>query len=194
MTLSTITIATIDYTVYATREEVNNYLAVDPVRNAAWSALADTDDARGPFIVSATRRLDMLNWQGEKAGGATQENAWYRTGVSYADGTTVGDAELPLEVENSTALLAGSININPSDSQQGTSGSNIKKEKVGPIEQEFFRSQTGVILQDESAYNLIKQFLESSVVSAATGPLASGTGCDSTFADIDQWGRSRGFP
>ncbi len=194
MSLTTITINSVDYTAYASREEVNEYLAVDPVRSASWSALADTDDARGPFIVSATRRLDLLTWQGEKTGGATQENAWYRTGVSYGDGTVVADDELPLEVENATALLSGSINIDSSYADFGTTGTNTKRAKAGPVEVTSFRPETGVLLQDATAYNLIKQFLESSTVSSSTGPLASGTGGDSTFEDADQWGRNRGFP
>ncbi len=194
MTLSTITINSIIYTVYATRTEVNEYLAVDPVRMAAWAALADTDDARGPYIVAATRRLDMLTWEGEKTGGATQENAWYRTGADYEDGTAVGDAELPLEVQNATSLLSGSILIDPTVSQEGTSTNNTKRAKAGPVESENFRFQQGVQLQDTSAYDLIKQFLASDAVSASTGPLASGTGGSSTFSNIDQWGRDRGFP
>lgn len=194
MTLSTITINAIEYTVYATREEVNNYISIDPVRGPAWNALADTDEVRGPFIVSATRRLDMLTWEGEKAGGATQENAWFRTGVDFEDGTPVGAAELPTEVQNATSLLSGSINIDPSVAQFGTSTNNTKRAKAGPVESENFRFEQGVQLQDLSAYDLIKQFLASDVVSAGTGMLATGTEGKSTFDNIDQWGLNRGFP
>ena len=46
MTLSTITINSIVYTVYATREEVNEYISIDPVRGPAWNALTDDDENR----------------------------------------------------------------------------------------------------------------------------------------------------
>lgn len=194
MTINTITISGVDYIAYATRVEVNEYLAVDPVRMAAWAALPDTDDARGPYIVAATRRLDMLQWMGTKTGGATQENDWPRTGVKYPDGTDVSTTEVPLDVQNATALLSGSILINPSSANQGTSGSNTKRAKAGPVETESFRFVQGVQLQDESAYKLVFPYLASAGSGAGVGPLTSGTNGKSSFSNIDEWGRSRGFP
>ena len=194
MTINTITINSLDYEAYATRAQVNGYLAVDPVRKATWEALTDDDDSRGPDIVAATRRLDLLSWQGEKTGGAAQENAWPRTGLTYPDGTAVSTSEVPQEVENATALLAGSIAISAKVADEGTSGSNIKGVKAGSAEVDFFRAQKGKPLQDETAFKLVQQWLEASALSSALGPLATGTDGESTFEDIDQWGRTRGFP
>ena len=72
MTLTTITINTIDYVTYASLAEVNAYLNVEPVRSEAWNALTDDDATRGPFIIAGTRRLNLLSWAGEKTGGAAQ--------------------------------------------------------------------------------------------------------------------------
>ena len=67
MTISTITIETVDYVSYASVAEADAYLNVDPVRESTWEAL-DTD-GKGKKLVAATRRLDLLSWQGEKTGG-----------------------------------------------------------------------------------------------------------------------------
>ena len=195
MTIGTITINSIAYTTYATRTEVNEIINIDPVRGATWTALADTDDVRGPFIVAATRRLDLLTWQGTKTGAeGTQFEAWPRTGLSYPDGTAVSTTLSPQELVQATALLAGSIAISAKVADEGDSGSNIKGVKAGSAEVDFFRQQTGKPLQDETAFKLIQQWLEAAATSSALGPLATGTEGVSTFTDIDAWGRNRGFP
>ncbi len=192
MTITTITINTVGYTSYASVAEADAYLAVDPVRKATWEALS-TDD-KGLNLIAATRRLDLLSWQGEKTGGAVQENKWPRIGVSYPDGTAVSTSEVPQEVENATALLAGSIAITAKLADAGTSGSNTKRVKAGSAEVEFFRQQEGKPLQDETAFALILIFLEAASTSDALGPLATGTDGESSFEDIDEFGRNRGFP
>ena len=191
MTISTITIESVGYTSYATVAEADPFLNIDPVRETKWEALSV--DNKGKMLVSATRRLDLLTWQGEKTGGALQENAWPRTGVTFLDGTAVSTSEVPQEVENATILLAGSIAIRAATSQAGTSGSNRKRFKAGSAEIEFFRPTAGKPLQDDSAFALIDIFLEASTTSPALGPLATGTDGLSEFCDQDKFGRRRGF-
>lgn len=196
MTLTTITINTVDYVAYAGRVEVNSYLNVEPVRSEAWNALTDDDATRGPFVIAGTRRLNLLSWSGEKTGGAAQLNAFPRTGLYYADGTAVSSVEVPQEIEDATALLAGSINLDNETADSGTSGDNVKSAKAGSVNVAFFKSEKiAKALQDESAFTLIQQWLASSGVSAAVGGLYTGDACaESTFDDIDNWGRSGGFP
>lgn len=183
MTISTITISAVNYTAYASVAEADAYLAVDPTRSATWAALST--DVKGQYLVAATRRLDQLDWAGTKTGDEdTQDNAWPRTGVAYKDGTAVSDSEVPQAVEDATVLLAGSIALTPAQSNAGTSGSNQKRLKAGSAEIEFFRPTTGVALQDETAFALIRCFLAGQgVQSGSTGGLSSGTGADSTFKD-----------
>jgi hypothetical protein len=193
VTISTITIGGVDYTAYASVAEADPYLAVDPVRATAWAAL--TTDQKGANLVAATRRLDLLAWEGEKAGGASQAEAFPRTGLTYADGTAAPDDEVPQAVEDACILLAGSIAITAATSGAGSSGTNIKSVKAGSAAVEFFRQQDGVPLQDETAYALVREFLDGfSSVGSGTGNYATGTDGESTFSDIDQWGRDRGFP
>lgn len=195
MTLTTITINSIEYITYASLTEVNNYLNVEPVRSATWNALTDTDAVRGPFIIAGTRRLNLMSWAGEKTGGASQQNAWPRTGLEYPDGTDVSTSEVPQEIEDATALLAGSINIDNASADFGTSGSNLKSAAAGAVKAEFFRHVDGLVLQDESAFKLISLWLESATASSDTGALYTGdVDSTSTFNDLDQWGRSGGFP
>jgi hypothetical protein len=198
VTISTITISAVGYASYASVAEADPYLAVDPVRGAAWTLL--TVDQRGARLVAATRRLDLLNWSGGKAGGASQEDAWPRTGVTYADGTATSTTEVPKEVENACIILAGSIELKASVADAGTSAQNTRSVKAGSAAVEFFRRTEGKVLQDETAFVLVSQFLASFSSSASLGALVSGNedddGCpvESTFGDIDQWGRDSGFP
>ena len=193
MSISTITISGDDFTSYASRAEANTYLVADPVRATTWAALTDAN--KDINLVAATRRLDMLSWVGVKTGDYdTQENQWPRTGMEYADGSDVSTSEVPQAVENATCLLAGTIAIKAAKSEMGTSGSNIKGVKAGSAAVDFFRASDGIPLQDESAYALVKVFLEATAYSSALGPYAYGTDGESSFSSLDNWGRTRGFP
>ncbi|KFH18424.1 hypothetical protein ELZ19_06740 [Brucella abortus] len=192
MAITTITIGGNDYVAYASVAEADAYLAVDPVHGPTWAALAT--DAKGSNLVAATRRLDLLNWAGSKASGDDQEEQWPRTGVTYRSGGSVPDDEVPLGVERATIILAAAIAADPELSGAGTSGSNAKRVKAGTAEVEFFRQQTGVPLQDETAYNLVREFLQAASMSAAVGPMASGTDGESSFADGNKYGRLAGYP
>lgn len=180
----------VDYTSYASLAEANTRLAVDPVRSAAWALLSDPQ--KNVNLVAATNRLDLLNWAGEKAGGNSQENAFPRTGLTYSDGEAVTDSDVPHEVEVATILLAGSIALDASLANSGSSGSNIERVKAGSAEVEFFRPTTGKPIQDETVFALIKAFL-SGAASSSVGAFASGTGDESAFSDDCKYGRTKGF-
>lgn len=186
MSLSTITINTVDYVSYASVAEADSYLAVDPVRFATWNAL--TVDQKGSYLVAATRRIDLMRFSGEKTGDyETQDNAWPRTGMVYEDGSSVSTTEVPQAVEDATILLAGSTAIDASVSSAGTSGNNIKMLQAGSASITYFRPSDGKPLQDESAFALLRPFL-SGGVSSTVGVFASGTDQVSSFVD-DQMGK-----
>jgi len=192
MTISTITIATVDYTAYASVTEADQYLAVDPVRGTTWAA--KTTDQKGALLVAATRRLDLFSYSGDKTGGSVQANQWGRTSLTYPDGTTVPDDEVPLDIQNATILLAGTMAITPAAGNAGTSGSNKKKVKAGSAEVEFFRPTTGVPLQDETAWALLQYWLANSVTSASVGMVAYGTDTESSFEDSRVYPITDGYP
>jgi hypothetical protein len=194
MTLTTITIGAADYVSNSSVAEADNFLAVDPVRATAWAAL--DVDGKGAKLVAATRRLNPLLWMGEKTNGeGTQPDAWPRTNVTYLDGTAVSTTEVPIEVDQATMLLAGSIAINATVSQTATSGSNTKRLKAGSAEVEYFKATSGKALQDETAWALVKQFMGrvTSNSVGATAPGSSGVETSSFLDDQQGFGLTKGF-
>lgn len=186
MSISTITIAGVDYVSYASVAEADAYLNADFTRDPSWEIISTEN--KGKHLITATRRLNILNWQGLKAGGAdAQADAWPRINVTYKDGTPVTTVDVPQEVEAATILMAHTIATNSAASQAGSSGNNnIKRLQAGSANLEYFRPGVGVPLQDETAYALIKQFLTSGL-SDAIGPNRYGEDAQSSFAD-DQMG------
>ena len=187
MTITTINIGGVNYTSYASVVEADAYLAVDPTRSAAWAAL--NPDQKGTNLVAATRRLDLLQWSGEKVD-PNQETQWPRNNAT-CDGESVPNTGVPKPVENATGLLAGSITRDASASNQGTSGSNIKKAKAGSADVTFFRPTNGVALQDTTAYSLVQCYLDGA--GGAYG-LVSGNCDNSEFLDKEAPGLNRGYP
>ena len=195
MSITTITINTIDYIAYASLVEANIYLAADPTRSAAWNAL--TDDQKSINLVAATRRLDLLEYSGEKTGGRTQEREWPRTGAT-CDGVDIGTTtDVPIEIQNATALLAGSITLDATASNAGTSGSNIERVKAGSAEVQFFSPQQGVAVQDQTVFNLVQCLLQGNTGAGAGFGSVFGTTGDnaaSAFEDRGAPERSEGYP
>lgn len=193
MSITTITIGGVEYVSYSSVAEADATLAVDATRADAWAVL--TIDQKGARLVQASRRLDLLRWAGVKAGGDAQQEAFPRADLTYASGNPAPDDDVPTAVARATALLAGSIALDASAGEQGSSGSNVKSVRAGSTGVEFFRQQTGVPLADETAYALVREFLDGvGVGSGATGPAAFGTDECSVFADRGAWGRTAGFP
>ena len=194
MSLSTITVGGNDHISYASVDEADIALSVDPTRMVAWAALSGED--KGIRLIAATNRLDLLSWQGQKTAGASQPNKWPRSGLLYRDSESVPDDTIPAEIERATILLAGSIASRPAQSNAGTSSIAVKRVKAGPAEVEFFHRQesvSGKPIQDETVFELVRQWLEgSNVVTGSTGPLATGTDGKSSF-EGDRYERSEGF-
>lgn len=184
-----------EYISYASLEEADKRLIVDPVRGPAWSLL--TDNEKESFLVSATNRLDLLRWQGSKTGGALQVNAWPRTGTTFCDGSPTSTDEAPVDVEVATILQAGTIVIDPKASLAGGSGSNIKAVGAGPATVTFFQPQKGGALQDITVHELLKCYLESSAPGGTSvGAYAPGSGADaqkSCFGEREPFKLSKGY-
>lgn len=129
-------------------DDANAYVTVDDaeayasyrVGSAAFLAL--TDDQKIQALVTATRDIDTLEddpgFVGERAS-EDQALAWPRTGTD-----TAASDELPRSLVNATIELAMSyapafesgstLDVLNADTGNG----NIKREKTGPLETEFF--------------------------------------------------------
>lgn len=190
MTISTITIGENVYMSYASLEEADAYLAVDPIRSVSWIALPD--EKKNANLVAATRRMDLLNYNGELAE-EDQALKWPRKNATRC-GVPVSETELPIEIQNATILLAGSIELDGSVADSGGSGSNIRRVEAGSAGVEFFRPTIpGLALQDETAFRLVSCFLDGSDGSGAGYGFASGTDGKSIFGDPDYPGFERGL-
>ena len=184
MTLTVLDVGGVDYESYASVTEADNIIAVDPVRMSAWAALSEDD--KKIYLIAATNRLDLLGWQGSKTGGASQEHAFPRSGLQYADGSAVDDSTIPDIIARGTSLLAGSIAIRPAQADEGTSAQAISAIKAGPVEIEYFRrdqSVRGTPLQDETVWRLVLPWLETGA--AILAPVVTGTDGGSSFTDRD---------
>jgi hypothetical protein len=134
-----------DANAYATVEEAEAYAAYR-VGSAAFLAL--TTDQKIQALVTATSDIDTLEadpgFVGDRASD-DQALAWPRTGTDDYD-----DDELPRSLVNATIELAMSYapafatgsTIDPLATEAGNG--NIKREKVGPLETEYFAAgETG---------------------------------------------------
>lgn len=194
MTITTITISGSDYISYASVLEADTRLLVDPRRGVSWADL--NVDEKGANLVAATNRLDLMAWQGAKTGGVEQKNDWPRTGMRHCDGTPTSTTEVPYDVANATIIQAGSITLDPSTADAGSSGSNVKKVSAGSANVTFFTLKKGPNLQDETVYILIKCYLESYVSGVGAGAFASGTSKEdatSSFTKGENFKLTKGF-
>lgn len=189
--MGTVTIGGTTYNIYGTSAAADAYLAARVVGSeaAAWEDL-DADD-RSKALVSGTRYLDRQNWNGQRTVLA-QDLEFPRTGLTDKDGNAVDDATVPLLMEEANYELALALNADATILDKGSTASNTKSVKAGSASVSFFRATDGAKLPSV-AFELVGLFLGGSDTSN-TGPLATGTDGESAFGDIDQWGRTRGFP
>lgn len=164
-----VTIGSITYPVYSDLDTTDEYLNAD-FAAGAWRAEADVDQ-KARAIVTGTRLLDALPWRGEKTD-PDQENAFPRTGMGLSD---IADDEIPQEITDANAILARHIHDGSLVLSSTTTASNIKRQKAGSVEVEYF---SPIILGDptrlpQDVLDLIKRFLAGTGVPA--GVIATGT-------------------
>ena len=198
MSISQVSINGHDYTTYASVAEADIVLAVDPVRRTEWSTASEMD--KEIYLIAATQRLDLLSWDGAKAGGASQAHAFPRSGLTYADGTAVPSDEVPADVERACILLAGSISGDEKHaSAVTTSTASIERLKAGPVEIEYADGSSVETnssgLQDQDVHQLVAHWITTSHVGSgtATGSVVSGVGAQSSFCDVSPYGLVDGY-
>ena len=142
------------------------------VGGSAWLAL--TPDQKVQALVTASQDLDALEsavgFCGVRASD-TQALAWPRTGTDYADD------EIPVPLQRATIELAMSYapviaGTAAGDVLSPATNGNVKREKAGPVETEYFASgETGSATL--STYPLIVQRY---LVALVCTPTVSGYG------------------
>lgn len=133
--MGTVTINTVDYEIYGTLAEAQQYLAVK-FEAEVWAAASVEDQSK--YLVLATRYFNRIRWKGDITDSATpQPLAWPRdnTGVTgHANGTT------PDEIHNGFWEYVAQLAEDPSITNNPTTGSNVQRAKGGEAEVWFFRS------------------------------------------------------
>ena len=192
MSLSDLVIDSETYKAYASLVEANTYLAVDTTgRGVAWAAL--TDPGKLKNLVAATRRLDLMPWRGTPTGGATQENAWPRSGLTYPNGDALPDNVIPRSLEHACILLAGTIAATPAVSNAGVVNRPIRRVRAGSAEVEFSPEPAvqanPLRIGDETVQALIRHWIRGKPGSLSA---AFGTDGESIF-EGDSFRRTYGF-
>lgn len=108
-------------------DDANNYIgaAFGPTYSA-WMVLSDDD--KGRTLVSATRYLNELPWQGAPTGvldSSATTLAWPRTGV-LIDGAPVDSTTIPNDIVQACFELAVLISAKPAVTSLLDQGSNIQ--------------------------------------------------------------------
>ena len=185
-----VTIGGTTFEIYGTRTAAINYMKAR-LGADAWNSASSSDKDRA--LVSATRKIDRENWIGDKTAPAPgQPLEFPRTGLIDKDGVAVGSVNVPLLVEEANYELALVLLDDATKQDSGDTSSNTKRVKAGSAEVEFFRQTAGHAFPD-IIQDLIGLWLDG-LDFAGSGNADFGTDGCSTFDDIDQWGRTRGFP
>lgn len=126
---------------YVTIAEADALLDDRPYATA-WTASANTDDAKTRSLITATRILDeQFSWRGV-ASSQAQPLGWPRTGVYDRIGASV--TGVPDEIKLATALMALALTVsNRIDSAQ-QSGGEISSVSIGDISVDYTE---GVVAQ-----------------------------------------------
>jgi hypothetical protein len=165
--MATVTIATVDYEVYADIETADAYLAAD-FGASLWRAEAD-EDQKARALVTATRILDRQLWPGQKED-PDQALAWPRTGTGISG---VEDDEIPQPIIDASIILAKLIHAGSKVDDQATTDTGIKRQKAGSVEIEYFIPTTDPSRLPVAVMELIGPFLGGA---GFAGSIASGTG------------------
>ncbi len=184
------------YAVYGTLDDADAYLAGSPYA-LDWDAARNdaSDDERGErALITASRLLDSLSWQGTSTlpvdpriipGTVTQPLAWPRTGV-VINGVEVASNVIPFAVEYAAYTLAAVI-IEDQSVVIPTGASNVKRVQADTAQIEFFGPQSATATELSAMINfLLGPYLAGG--SDLGGDAGEAVGNDGVFAFGDESG------
>lgn len=190
--MGTVTINGSVYQVYGDLPSATIYMQAAPHLASSWATA--TPDQQASALVSATRMLENMVWQGVRTAPAPgQPLEWPRTGVVDRYGAAVDSSTIPAAVLNGAYELAGAIRMSSKviTDASGTS-SNKKVVQAGSARVEFFVPVAGTRLPTP-VVEWLGQFLAGAGGAGAPWPEAYGTDGESQFDLTDRFGLNRGL-
>ena len=136
-------------------------LDVDFTRRGSWNDLPSVEEKRRRIIAAIDYIETHYRLIGEKLD-PDQPREWPRSVFSVADVDPTKRMDVPMDYFRACVLLAGSIAVDPSTTNPTISTNNIKRDKTGPLETEFFHPNalpTDLPVQDSDILNLLEPFL-----------------------------------
>lgn len=188
-TVSTVTISTYDYSVYALTADpvadADEYFAAH-IDAAEWTA--STTDGKKKLLVSATRLLDRaVRWSGTQTDPDTpQPLQWPRDGATCRD-TALDDGVTPDNLVLGSFELALALAKDPNLLTSTGTGTNIQTASAGAASVTYFRSTQGTLSDLRlpiNIWDLVGCYVEgSSGGTGITGSLDFGTDVEPYFDD-----------
>lgn len=105
-----------------------------------WTSVADSPaEPKEAALRRATAFLSSaFTWKGSRTDGRSQALAWPRTDVEDAEGETVAEDAIPVEIVQATCMIAAKELASPGYmSPAVVLADRVKRERVGPIEVEY---------------------------------------------------------
>ena len=102
-----------------------------------WNELSA--DERIDRLIAASLFIDSaFNWAGRRRT-LEQGLSWPRTGIAF-QGHRVPDDSIPLQIKRATVMAMGLIMSEGLDIFRQTGEAQVKREKIGPMETEYFEA------------------------------------------------------
>lgn len=161
------TITSPGYNSYVDLSEINALISELSVCTnvALWDALSDIDKEN--LTIKATDNLNSFEYCGSLNNSVVSPNnmAWPRSGVTYSNSVAISPTEIPTFVKKYVASRNLEIlNFGPEAANALTIPNNIKKQKLGGLEQEFFgpkeMTANTLNLNDFISYETVKPYVK----------------------------------
>lgn len=127
------------YNCYVAQAAATDYLSLS-VGAASWTSATSAE--KDAALVSATRALDKMIWQGEKAD-PDQALAFPRTGIVDREGNALPDDEIPPDITAACIELALALIVDSALYTAQDTSKNISSLKAGSAAITYFRPQAG---------------------------------------------------
>lgn len=164
------------YNSYYTIVEIDALVAaLDGVRDVSkWPNQSDVQ--KESLILAATRDANTFCFPGDLSSAVKTNMAWPRRGAYYTNGVAIPENTIPKEMGDYIAYRVCE-RIDNQDGSASSAAQNIKRQKLGDLEQEFFQTTDG-----SSASTDVNDVPSADVID----PITCGAGGNGSTANVIQ--------